>query len=112
MRRPAAVAGLLLGVCCFCAALAAVGPRQAVALARHGSSDTGQAQRFDKHEARRLQQQSGAAKVTDARVLVVPRLPCQLVDANETQCMDSLEAAFSKHCTAKSHDGCDGLAAT
>jgi hypothetical protein len=100
------VAGLLLGVCCFCAALAAVGPRQSAAHAWHGSSDDAEAQRFNKPEgARRLQQQSGAATVTQARVLVVPRLPCQLVDAEETQCVASLEAAFSTHCTSKAMTG-------
>ena len=97
MRRPAAVAGLLLGVCCFCIALAALDARQSAAQEQGGPAQTHQAERL-----RRLQQQSGGGvTVTDARVLVVPRFGCQLVDANETQCMTSLAAARSKPCTEK-----------
>ena len=107
MRRRAVAAGLLLGVCCFCAALAAIAPRQSAAAAasgrRHSSYTTRQQRRFREQQpdARRLQQESSGATITEARVLVVPRFPCQLVDANETVCMASMEAATSETCLSK-----------
>ena len=99
MRRPAAAAGLLLGVCCFCVALAALEARQSAAQEHGDSADAVQSEQL-----RRLQEQSGG-KVTDARVLVVPRFGCQLVDANETECMASLDAAQSKPCREKAMTG-------
>ena len=102
MRRPAAAAGLLLGVCCFCVALAALEARQSAAPEHGGDADALQTEQL-----RRLQEQSGggATVVTDARVLVVPRFVCQLVDANETECTASLDAAQSKPCREKAMSG-------
>ena len=103
MRRPAAAAGLLLGVCCFCVALAALEARQSAAQEHGGVADALQ----QSEQLRRLQEQSGGsgAAVTDARVLVVPRFGCQLVDANETECMATLDAAQSKPCREKAMTG-------
>jgi len=100
MRRPAAAAGLLLGVCCFCVALAALEARQSAAQEHGGDADAMQ----QSEQLRRLQEQTGG-KVTDARVLVVPRFGCQLVDANETECMASLDAAQSNPCREKAMTG-------
>ncbi len=101
MRRPAAAAGLLLGVCGFCVALAALEARQSAAQ-EHGGDTADALQQSE--QLRRLQEQTGG-RVTDARVLVVPRFGCQLVDANETECMASLDAAQSKPCREKAMTG-------
>ena len=103
MRRAATVTGILLGACCFCAALLALEARQSTVVpAQH----SGPADSLRHEQLRRLQQQSGGGvTVTDARILVVPRFPCQLVDANETQCMASVDAASSEPCIKKAMTG-------